>query len=412
MRTYIKLAIISLKKNPFFSFVTLFGISLTITALMVIGSIIDSSYGTHGLEKRMDHLLISKMMVVERENKYYSSSGYSFNVYDQYFSKMKTPDMMAVCSGLMNTNLYYKHVSEMIERRDVSQSYMEMFDFEYVNGKPFSEDDFKQRSKVALITDKLAADVFGAEDCIGKKIKVNSELLTVRGVIKQGNRLRNYSYADVYAPIDESSAWYLNQYNKKLGNLRILMYFNDTGMVESGRKEFDKVMASIPLDKEKKEVKLSGEALRHIEMPVYDLFDLTSATALYGIVILIVLLCMFLPALNLVNINITRMLERSGEIGIRKAFGASAGELIRQFLVENTVITIIGGLIGFVIATITIHGINYFGMFNANETLEVNPILFVYGFTVMLIFSVMSGTYPAIRMSRFEIVKSLKSENQ
>ena len=53
---------------------------------------------------------------------------------------------------------------------------------------------------------------------------------------------------------------------------------------------------------------------------------------------------MLLPAINLVNLNVSRILERASEIGVRKAFGASSRTLVGQFVVENVVLTLVGGV--------------------------------------------------------------------
>ena len=65
---------------------------------------------------------------------------------------------------------------------------------------------------------------------------------------------------------------------------------------------------------------------------------------------LIMVLFMLLPTVNLVNINLSRILDRSSEIGVRKAFGASSRTLVGQFVVENVVLTLIGAGIGLVLA--------------------------------------------------------------
>jgi putative ABC transport system permease protein len=62
------------------------------------------------------------------------------------------------------------------------------------------------------------------------------------------------------------------------------------------------------------------------------------------------LLFMLLPALNLVNLNSSRIMERSSEIGVRKAFGATSSTLALQFIVENIVLTLLGGALGLILA--------------------------------------------------------------
>ena len=59
------------------------------------------------------------------------------------------------------------------------------------------------------------------------------------------------------------------------------------------------------------------------------------------------LLFITLPTMNLVSINLSRIMERASEIGVRKAFGASSRTLVGQFVMENVVLTVIGGAIGF-----------------------------------------------------------------
>ncbi|TPW02360.1 MAG: hypothetical protein FD129_3210, partial [bacterium] len=88
------------------------------------------------------------------------------------------------------------------------------------------------------------------------------------------------------------------------------------------------------------------------------------------------LLFMALPAINLVNLNISRMLERSSEIGIRKAFGATSGHLVAQFLVENLVLVLISGAVGLVASAWALELINRSGWI-PNASFHVNGRVFV-----------------------------------
>ena len=71
---------------------------------------------------------------------------------------------------------------------------------------------------------------------------------------------------------------------------------------------------------------------------------------LLGLLAGLALLFMLLPTVNLININISRIMERASEIGVRKAFGAPARTLVGQFIVENIILTLVGGLVGFVLS--------------------------------------------------------------
>ena len=122
----------------------------------------------------------------------------------------------------------------------------------------------------------------------------------------------------------------------------------------------------------------------------------------------VMLLFMILPTVNLVNINLSRIMERSSEIGIRKSFGASSHELVGQFLVENLLVTFLGGGIGLVLSIVVI------ACFNAVQIipytmLSVNYRTFMYAFAVTAVFGIVSGVYPAWKMSRLQPVAALQN---
>jgi putative ABC transport system permease protein len=119
------------------------------------------------------------------------------------------------------------------------------------------------------------------------------------------------------------------------------------------------------------------------------------------------LMFMALPAINLVNLNVSRIMERASEIGVRKAFGASSRTLVVQFVVENLALTIIGGLVGFMLAGFVLSSINQSGLIPYAE-LTLNTRIFVWGIALAVVFGLLSGVYPAWRMSRVHPVVALK----
>jgi len=126
-----------------------------------------------------------------------------------------------------------------------------------------------------------------------------------------------------------------------------------------------------------------------------------------AVVTLIVLLFMLMPTINLVNINVSRILERSSEIGVRKAFGASSRTLIGQFLVENIFLTLIGGLLGLLLSALVLQLISNSGIIPYAQ-LTLNWRVFGIGLGLSLLFGLMSGVFPAYKMSKLQAVEALK----
>jgi len=124
---------------------------------------------------------------------------------------------------------------------------------------------------------------------------------------------------------------------------------------------------------------------------------------------LAILLFMLLPTINLVNINITRIMERSSEIGVRKAFGASSNTLVYQFIIENLILTGIGGVLGVLFSGMALYFINQSNWLDGLH-LTLNFTVLFYGLIACVIFGILSGVYPAWRMSKLAIVKALKAQ--
>ena len=108
------------------------------------------------------------------------------------------------------------------------------------------------------------------------------------------------------------------------------------------------------------------------------------------------LLFSLLPAVNLVNLNMSRIMERASEIGVRKAFGASSRTLVGQFIVENLVLTLLGGAAGFVAV-----GAGRCGALNASGLIPyahftLNLRVFLYGLGLAVFFGLLSGRLPRV----------------
>ena len=121
----------------------------------------------------------------------------------------------------------------------------------------------------------------------------------------------------------------------------------------------------------------------------------------------VVLLFMAVTSLSLVNLNVSRLMERASEIGVRKSFGATSVQLVRQFLIENLVLTMVGGVVGFCVS----YGVLQYRMGLTSgipEDFGMNYRLFLAGLLFTLFFALLSGIYPAWRMSRLHPAEAMK----
>jgi putative ABC transport system permease protein len=133
---------------------------------------------------------------------------------------------------------------------------------------------------------------------------------------------------------------------------------------------------------------------------------LSAGTLLVGIVVAMVLF-MLLPALNLVNLNTGRIMERRSEIGVRKAFGATSAQLVWQLVVENMLLCLAGGALGLAAARVVLWWLESSQLIPYLKV-DLNLAVFGYGLLLSLLFGLMSGVIPAWKMSRLDPVHALK----
>jgi putative ABC transport system permease protein len=133
----------------------------------------------------------------------------------------------------------------------------------------------------------------------------------------------------------------------------------------------------------------------------------SSSWPLVVMMLVIAGLFVLLPTVNLVNLNVSRILERSSEIGVRKAFGAPTGSLVWQFVVENIILTLGGAALAFVLAALVLRAFNASGIAPYAQ-LTINLRVFAYGVLMAVLFGLISGVYPAWRMARLHPVSALR----
>ena len=442
LTNYLKLAWRVLARRKFFTFISLFGISFTLGILMVALSFLQSELGTNSPLSNKDDFVYVEQIRLERtyfdtitlvdtlfENGIavydttfeYKEAGtgatqteMSNNIVDTYLKDMRSAADMTMFNASNYHDVFVNGVKVSLNMMMSDARYWHVFDHKIIEGRGFDEEDVKSAAQVIVISTKTAQDYFGREDnVLDEEMFIDGKTYKVIGLYPNKGKILPFVSPDAVAPYTAMDLSLVN--NFYFGPFEV-MYVAKPGGIKNLKSEINYSATLIPVDHPDNEYDFKEAVFRPVtydEMYAAGVLNVSNDEAEESLstmkIILLGLLLFFtiLPTLNLINLNVSRIMDRSSEIGVRKAFGAHQGNIIWQFIVENIVQTILGGLIGFAIAYLLINIINE-GGYLGDSVLMFNAKFFIYSFIITLVFGVLSGFLPAYRMSKLQIVNALK----
>lgn len=414
LKNYLKITWAVLKRRKFFTFISLFGISFTLTVLIVVVAFLDHLFAPNYPELQRDKILyVPKAELKDTIIGWTNNGPLSFHFIKEYVLKMKTPEKIAFTSHPNTTNAYSPNGTKLrLFYKWTDANFWEVNNFQFVEGKPYTQVNIDNQERVTVINENTRDEYFGKNvNAVGKEFEIENVGYKVIGVVKGGPITRLYTSADVYFP-------YFLAGNQRLeskdltGSFVVFLRGRNKKDLENIQAEFNAMIPKIPLNErgDFKPNKLNAFADPYMESFTRELFGSGSQSGLhffYMVVILFALLFMALPALNLVNINMNRIQERASEIGIRKAFGASSRTLTYQFITENIILALIGSVLAIILSVLVIYYINHSHLIPYSD-LAVNWKVLAWAILISIVFGLLSGVYPAWRMSKMQVVEALK----
>ena len=409
LKNYIKIAWKVLQRRKFFTFVSLFGISFTLMVLMVIVAFMDHLLSPSYPELKRDRTLyISGARFENQETQSTWNGPPGFYLIKEYVTKMKSPEKIGFYSmGFDIVNAYAKDHKKMeIGLKKTDANFWEIADFNFLEGKPYNQQHVDEGTMVVVINEATKKGYFGEkEKVVGEYIEVGIYKYRVIGVVQNVPLTQIATTGDLYAPYSTSAATMKS--TNIVGGYGALLLAESKADFSAIQTEYQTVISQVEIPKGYNEF-ISRASTYADSFAIDTIGEDFSVNPLYLLVGIFATLFMLLPTVNLVNLNITRIMERSSEIGVRKAFGASSNRLLGQFIVENLMITLIGGFIGIIMTWLVITWLNGSG-FIPHLDLKINLRVLWSSLLVCVIFGLLSGVLPAYRMSKVPVVKALKA---
>jgi putative ABC transport system permease protein len=290
-------------------------------------------------------------------------------------------------------------VRSYLKRSDAE--FWKILSFDFLEGGPFTAEDYERGNYVAVINASTRDRFFGGAPALDRSVELDGERYRVVGVVRDVPFLRLVPFADVWVPLTAQRAdgWR----RELLGDKMCLLLARSPADFAAIRAEFASRLAGLDL---------SGTPYKTAYARPQSLFEAVKQMMRFdaaALGVLGALVCGFvaLPVLNLVNLNVSRALERASEIGVRRAFGASKRQLVGQFVLENVVLTTIGGLLAFVATEVALRVLTASALVPYGD-FHVNLRIFGWALGFAVLFGVFSGAWPAWRLARLHPVEALR----
>ncbi len=445
LKNYFTLAIKVLSRRKFFTFISLFGISFTLMILMLITAFFQTELGGQAPLGKKDQLVYLDYITTFKQFQdtipevdstmidgvmRYDTTGYRYE--DSGRSISRGPGSIKFWNTHMMDIPFVKSRTIYMSRQSfdifinsnkltfsstfTDGDFFNIYNFKFLAGAPFGNQQLDNQAQVVVLNKEACKSYFGIsegnfEEAIGKEVKLDRKNYEVVGVVDRVNNSFGFLKSDVFIP-------YTNAAPEVLNRERFNGSFSATFLAESANKtkkvkeELVKRSKVIPLPNPEQHDQLEYFPATLEERYAWTIMGMDKPEECYkyaiGALVFLLTLFFMLPTLNLINLNISRIMERSSEIGVRKAFGAHSGNILFQFVFENIILTFIGGVIGFILAYLLLNTINGSNFLNGT-ILSFNYQVFIYSFLICLGFGILSGFLPAWRMSRVHIVNAIKN---
>ena len=406
----LKIVFRSLRRRKFFTFVSLFGIGFTIFVLVVASALGDQVFGPHPPETRLDRTLY--VLTTKLSGPRGSSTSFcGYGLLDREARALPGAERVSIFSHPERVRTYIDGRPTSLFVRRVDGEFWSTLDFSFLEGRPFDAQEDHDGTRVAVINATTRRQVFGTRPALGQSIEIAALKFRIVGIVEDVPATRFTSFADVWTPIGAlpGETWRRDIQ----GHFGALIVAPSPKDLPALRAEWEARVVRVALPDPKNFDAFRADVDTYFGAFARFFLDAHGEVGDGPLVRLRLLLAgaafafMLLPAINLTNVNLSRILERAPEIGVRRAFGATRRRLLGQFLSESVALTLIGGGLGVGMSALALAIINASGAI-PYVRLTVNPRVVAAGVLASLVFGVLSGVIPAWRMSRLHPVEALR----
>ena len=418
MRENIRLAFQGIWGHKMRSVLTMLGIIIGIAAIITIVSTIQ---GTN--EQIKENLIGAGNNVVTVE---LNQEGYRYDfswnpipqdvrvITEKTRQELLTIDGVEQVSLYMSRSyvdqLYYRNTQFNGEVYGIDEFYLSTYGYQIKTGRGFTEADYEQCRKVALVDTNAVTTLFGGENPVGKTVELKGETFTVVGVAALSEEfaptitsMQDYQlYADtssgsVYLP---DRTWPTAYQFDEPQSVAIKVRDTDA-MTTAGKEAADLLSRKQIVDPDNSAFSYRSQDMLEQAQQLQKMSESTNVQLVW-----IASISLLVGGIGVMNIMLVSVTERTGEIGLKKAIGARKKRILLQFLTESAVLTSLGGIIGVVSGVILAQVIS--GLMQIPVAISPGAIVIAVVFSMVI--GVVFGMLPAVQAANLNPIEALRRE--
>src|SRR6478672_8705700 len=383
-----------------------------------VGSVVAMLSITSGAQKEMmsyiallgvNNIIIEAKEAVDRNElqaRRAVSPGLTFRDYRAIVENVQGIDTSTPRKRFKPLKVLPKTAQEQPTLIGVTSDYLRINSLKMVDGRFFNEDDDRRSAPVCVLGESAKVNLLGYDPAVGKYVKVNDTWLQVIGVLAQ----------QATADSDVEGVEVTNRNNLVIAPLNTVMRrFEDNNSYL--KDEIDGIYIRVKDNTDSIETANVINAILTATHKDAGDFNVTVPAGLLEqkkrtqMIFSIVMICiagisLLVGGIGIMNIMLATVLERTREIGIRRAIGARQGDIVRQFLTEAVLISIVGGLIGiafgFTLSRIIASAAGW------STVVTTSSIAIAFGVSVAI--GLLFGIYPAVQAAKLDPIEAIRYE--
>jgi putative ABC transport system permease protein len=411
-RESVKMAVETLRSNKLRSGLTILGVVIGVATVITISSLINgvnNQVAAFAESFGSDVVWIFRFPVIGTRPTTAMLARKQLTVEDAE-AMNALPHVVAVSPGIryQNFDLNIGNVGVKYKGKKIQHTILEgdspaikqVSELDIQSGRFFNEGDDQRRANVVVLGNDAASQLFDKEDPIGKDVEITGDVFTVIGVMNK----RKQPFGGGKNPEDNMAYFPLKTFHKihpEQMDVWISLKYDDAKNKSMVQEEIRTLL------RERRRVRVEKD-------DDFEIFGPDSITRLWGQITAGLVIFMFavssvglmVGGIGVMNIMLVSVTERTREIGIRKAIGATKRNVLVQFTVEAIALCALGGVVGVLLGALLTLGIRYGISFPASMSTMWTSIAFVVSCVIGLVF----GIYPAWKAANLDPIDALRYE--